>query len=109
VVAKDFAVLARFTDKSKNRPASEGFLKDYFLGGLRGLGTWGAAWFLDNGYHNFENLQEEDLQLLLEVIYRDGRIFTVKDVSNEPQEYFDSQNSKDRVLEVIDSYKNGRL
>ncbi|MGA3285102.1 MAG: hypothetical protein ABSD57_11680 [Verrucomicrobiota bacterium] len=110
VVAKDFAILARFTDKSKVLPSSEGYLKDFFLGGLRGLGTWGAAWFLDRRYNNFEGLEkDEDTQFLLEVTYRNGRIHDVTIVSDKPQSYFDREDSDERVREVIELYKTDRL
>jgi len=95
IIAKDYAILARFQDTSGGIAMNEGELHDYFLAGLRGLGTWGAAWFLDRRWEHFGSLGEDqtDLQMLLEVEYRHGKIYSVKDVSEEPQEYFNAQNN----------------
>ena len=79
IVAKDYAVLARFRDTSGKVTMNENLLNDYFLFGIRGLGTWGAAWFVDRKYTKFDKIDErEDFQYLLEVEYRDGRIFNVQ-------------------------------
>lgn len=107
IIAKDFAILARFQDKNNDIQMRDGYLQDYFLAGLRGLGTWGAAWFIDRKYHIFENRYEkEDIQLLLEVEYHDGRIFDVRDVSNKPQSYFDEENSAAAIKKNIARYKS---
>jgi hypothetical protein len=84
IFAKDFAIIARF----KNNQNDYG-LYDYFLAGIRGLGTWGAGWFIDRKYSRFDLLQsDEDIQLLLEIEFRNGRIIDVKDVSEKPEKYF---------------------
>lgn len=99
LVAKDFAVLARLSRQDSGYENDEPF-KDYFLGGIRGLGTWGAAWMLENQASAFRDIDPEaDLQRLLEVVYRDGRIFQVSDVSEKPASYFEEQ----RDSTVIDS------
>jgi hypothetical protein len=93
IIAKDFAVLARFRDTRQKVAMEDHYLQDYFLAGLRGLGTWGAAWFIDRKYEAFERLEDkQDFQFLLEVEYRNGRIFDVRDVSDEPQSYFHAEN-----------------
>jgi hypothetical protein len=62
---------------------------------------------MDRKYHNFENLDEKkDIQYLLEVEYRDGRIFDVRDVSDKPQNYFDFENSISGVRENISGFKS---
>ncbi len=105
IVAKDYAVLARFRDTHNTVAMNDHYLNDYFLSGIRGLGTWGAAWFVDRKYQIFENLDEkEDFQFLFEVEYRDGRIFDVKDVSDKPKKYFDEQNSTHIIRENIAAY-----
>lgn len=95
IVAKDFAILARFNKKDSSSPSmKEGVLKEYFLAGIRGLGTWGAGWFIDRISREFKYLKDdEEIQLLLEVEYRDGRIIDVQNVSERPQEYFNEQNN----------------
>ncbi len=107
IVAKDFAILARFRDTHNDIAMKEGNLQDYFLAGLRGLGTWGAAWFIDRKYHTFENQGDKgNLQFLLEVEYRDGRIFDVRDVSNKPQRYFDEENNIATIKRNIAIYRS---
>ena len=106
IVAKDFAVLARFRDTRRDVAMQDHYLQDYFLAGLRGLGTWGAAWFIDRQYQAFEDLDEKkDFQFLLEVEYRDGRICEVRDVSNKPQRYFDDENNLQVIRRNIEAYR----
>jgi len=106
IIAKDYAILARFRDTFSDVNMKDGYLQDYFLAGLRGLGTWGAAWFIDRKYHNFENVYEKkDLQFLLEVEYRDGRIFDVRDVSGKSQSYFDNENSLSVIRKNVSAFK----
>ena len=96
VFAKDFAILARFSDKRERAPMSSGTLKDYFIAGIRGLGTWGAAWFIDRRYnalHGHMQTDDCDIQMLLEVTYKNERIHDVRDVSGEPESYFRDENS----------------
>jgi hypothetical protein len=87
---------------------AEGTLKDYFIAGIRGLGTWGAGWFIDRRYDAFRPYQNSnrDIQMLLEVIYRDERIFDVRDISNEPRSYFEKQNSLSEIKKNIAEYRN---
>lgn len=107
IMAKDFAILARFQDMHNNIHMQDGYLQDYFLAGLRGLGTWGAAWFIDRKYHTFEpQYEKRDIQFLLEVEYRDGRIFDVRDVSNKGQDYFDEENGISQIRNNIADYKS---
>ena len=98
IVAKDYAILARFTDRR------EYGLKDYFLAGIRGLGTWGAGWYIDRRYKAFlqwENRDDGPIQLLLEVIYKDEEIHEVRDVSNEPPSYFENENDPATIQKYI--------
>ncbi len=41
IVAKDYAVLARMHSEAESPVMQDGVLKDFFLAGIRGLGTWG--------------------------------------------------------------------
>ena len=107
IIAKDYAVLARFKRTDRLPSMIEGSLKDYFLGGIRGLGTWGAGWFIDRKYDHFMKYEDdEDIQLLLEVEYRDGRIYDVRDVSEEEQAYFDKQNNLKTIRKIIKDYRS---
>jgi len=105
IIAKDYAVLARFPDRDEFSPTiSENKIKDYFLGGIRGLGTWGAGWFIDrryNAFNRFEEIDDSPIQFLLEVTYINEHIFNVIDVSNEKQEYFNSQNTLTTIRKAI--------
>lgn len=108
MIAKDFAVLARFDDTISGVATKGGFLKDYFIAGIRGLGTWGAAWYIDRKFTELTEFAEQgDIQLLLEVEYRDGRIVAVRDVSDKPQSYFDNQSDPKTVKKIIKEYEKG--
>ncbi|SYZ72487.1 conserved hypothetical protein [Candidatus Zixiibacteriota bacterium] len=107
IIAKDYAILARFRDAHSGTDMVEGELHDYFMMGLRGLGTWGAGWFIDRKYHHFNSFENDvNMQFLLEVEFRDGRIFDVTDVSSRSQEYFDSENKIETITERINEYKS---
>jgi hypothetical protein len=98
--ARDYAVLARFKVFSEKDDSS---FYHYFLGGIRGLGTWGAAWYVQNFPAKIGKLIEnneigDNIQILLEVTYRNYKIESVKDVSNENQKFFD-QNFSDQNIE----------
>lgn len=110
VIAKDYAVLARFSNNRLQHIISPNRCKDFFLGGIRGLGTWGAAWFIDRKFKFFEEIEENaDIQILLEVIYSNGRIFDVIDVSDRPQAYFDKENSDERIETLIKQHRSNSL
>lgn len=114
IVARDFAVMARFTDRETASQRGAPF-REYFVFGIRGLGTWGAAWFI---HHRADRLaeiisrqesrnrtkdgQELDVQALLQVTYHNHRIIDVVNVSAEKQDYFDDQNSQARIdIEIL--------
>lgn len=106
IVAKDYAVLARFNKPDTEGPMRHGTLKEYFLGGIRGLGTWGAGWYIDRQHERFRRYEDDDeFQLLLEVEYKDGRIAGVRDVSDENQKYFDEQNETATIERNIEGYR----
>jgi hypothetical protein len=106
IVAKDFAVLSRLRDQS-TRDGDDGPLYDYFFAGVRGLGTWGAAWFMDRRYCQFNKTDpNQNIEMLLEVVFRDGRILDARDVSSEPPSYFRDQNSSVRIRRTIRDYSS---
>ncbi len=106
IIAKDFAILARFRDTQSGVVMKHDHLNDYFLAGIRGLGTWGAAWFVDRKYEAFCALDEsQDFQYLLEIEYREGRIFDVRDVSDKPKAYFDEENKLTTVRRNIAAFR----
>ncbi|MEJ2147588.1 MAG: DUF4062 domain-containing protein [Acidobacteriota bacterium] len=94
-VAVDFAILARFDD------CHSGFedLRQFFVFGIRGLGTWGAAWYLDRCYGELQDKvpTEGSIQLLLKITYRNHRIASVEDVSHQTQAFFRSENDPDQI------------
>jgi len=99
VMVKDFAVLARLRRELADAPEP---LWDYFLAGVRGLGTWGAAWFVDREYKQLQRFDKaENIELLLEITYRDGRILEVADVSTKPPQYFLEANDPQVIEENI--------
>jgi hypothetical protein len=75
------------------------------LAGIRGLGTWGATWFIDKKLKELEVLPDDgDIQLLIEVLYKDGSIYDVKDVSSKTKKYFDDQNKIEVIKKTIIEY-----
>lgn len=106
IIVKDYTILARFKDRRKIVAMDYHYLNDFFLSGIRGLGTWGAGWFIDRKYQVFDNLDEKlDFQFLLEVEYRNGRIYDVKDVSDQPREYFEKENNINTIRKNITNFK----
>jgi hypothetical protein len=104
IYAKDFAVLSRFSDNRERLPMSSGTLKDYFFAGIRGLGTWGAAWFIDRRYNNLKKYCINDycdIQILLEVTYKNEQILDVRDVSMESESYFRNENDIRTIRKMI--------
>lgn len=105
VVAKDYAILARLTTAPRGFRGEDEPLREYFVGGIRGLGTWGAAWFLDRNYSYFRDIDPYgNVEVLLEVTYFDGQIHSVEDVSNRPQSYFTEQCKYSEIRASIDTF-----
>lgn len=98
MVGRDYAILARFRFDT---PAGGTPLYHYYLAGIRGLGTWGAGWFVAHCYEELAreagDVVSDDIQLVLEVKFKDYRIDGVRIVSHEPQDYFDQVNADDFV------------
>jgi hypothetical protein len=106
VLAKDYGVVARFRNIESIEITDQGFLYDYYFAGIRGLGTWGTAWFIDRKAKLLQGYSEEDdIQLLLEVTYKDGGIVDVIDVSDRPSEYFQEQIDPDYIRQQILTYR----
>jgi hypothetical protein len=105
IIAKDYAVLARFKSKRGSTKADGSDVWDYCVAGIHGLGTWGAGWFIDRKYEFFSKYSEDnDIQLLLEVTYRDNKIDDVKDVSEETKAYFSNQLTTKTINKEIATY-----
>ena len=108
IVARDYAVIGRFAvENPKGLTRGEPYFH-YYVAGIRGLGTWGAGWYIDRRPDELQRLTravENDLtglQVLLEVTYWNNRILSVDDVTSRDQEYFDSQNTDATIRSVID-------
>jgi hypothetical protein len=95
VRARDFAVVARF----RTREGGIDYF-DYFIGGIRGLGTWGAGWFIDRHPELLAGLVQRqcppgddrgDVQTILQVEFDSYRIRRVVDVGDRDQPYFDHE------------------
>lgn len=107
IVARDYAVLARFPNlDSKHLTRNDPFFH-YYVGGIRGLGTWGVGWYIERRPDQLERLVKEslepdgDVQVLLEVTFSNHRIVAVHDVSNKPRDYFEEQLSEAVLDQVI--------
>jgi hypothetical protein len=111
--ARDYAILARFSviPDEAYEPDKRYFY--YYLGGLRALGTWGAAWFIENCSARLARIIDDseskssdnssDIQLLLEVVYRDYKIIDVRNVSDEPESFFTERDSSEYIREQYDN------
>jgi len=91
---RDYAVLARLKVlQDPHHPHSESYFH-YFVGGVRGLGTWGIGHLIDHDSSQLVGMAQEhqegsgNLQLLLEVTYEHFRVTAVRDVSREPESFF---------------------
>lgn len=105
IIAKDYAIIARFRDVKDYHVETEELLHDYFFGGIRGLGTWGAAWFLDRRAKHFVDIEpDSNIQILLEVTYENGKIKDVVDVSNQNKAYFQKECSLATIRANIKEY-----
>lgn len=104
--AVDFAVVARFPDPLAMGNMELGALSSLFVFGIRGLGTWGAGWYLDRRFDEIdERLKKGDsYQALLRVEYRNYRIREVRDVSAEPQEFFDAELHDETIQKNISEF-----
>lgn len=103
----DFAVLARFRlDEDPHADQNEPFYQ-YFIAGIRGLGTWGAGWFIDRKPRDLEALVKSGsdcaVQAILKVTYQDFHIHDVENVSDKDQSYFDGimDEARDYVAKQV--------
>lgn len=106
IIVKDYAIIARFDRNTEYENPGTESLKSFFLAGIHGLGTWGASWLIDRKYGIFKDKEMDgDLQMLVEVEYKNGKIAKVIDVSDKNQEYFDNQNKKKNIQACINQFK----
>lgn len=92
--ARDYAVLARFKVPDSSSARDDEPFFHYFIGGIRGLGTWGASWYIEHCSKQLAELSAEnddDIQILLEVTYQNYKIIDVKNVSSKEQDFFDER------------------
>lgn len=105
IICRDYAILARFQNVDTT-VSDEGNLYEYYIAGIRGLGTWGASWYLDRKSKNLLNYPETgNIQILLEVTYMDGRIADVEDVSGKLSNYF---KERSRITFIRNQIENRR-
>ncbi len=107
IYAKDFAIISRFKIKDRNAANDKPFYH-YFIAGIRGLGTWGAGWYIDRfpdelAGISYENLGD-NIQILLEVTYYNYKIIDVKNVSDKKQDYFNEQNDINHIQSQIERH-----
>ncbi len=113
IYAKDYAVISRFAEDDTRDPLGTDKFYQYFIAGIRGLGTWGAGWFIDRRPDTLSALDRKamvpgephgDVQVLVEVIFDNYRIIDVQDVSDENQDYFKNQMATDYIRDQIDKH-----
>jgi hypothetical protein len=102
---RDYAVLARFRMYVDPESSGSEYYYHYFVGGIRGLGTWGIGYLIDHQSSRLVRMAEEavkghptdDVQILLEVTYENFRITRVRDVSEEGATFFDEHYSDEYI------------
>lgn len=105
IIVKDYGVIARFCDRDSEKRIDDGTLKDFFISGVRGLGTWGAAYFLDRYYKLLEKIPDDgDFQMLIEATYSNNQITEVIDVSEKNAHYFNEQKSPKVIKRIISEH-----
>ena len=108
VIAKDYAIVARM---KKAIPQIEEWtgtkVKEYFIAGIHGLGTWGATCYIDRNYHSFNFDTDENIQMLLEITYENGVVKEVIDVSDNDIEYFKKENELETVIANVQRFQSG--
>lgn len=99
--ARDFGLIARLPANDQDF-SRENQTFDYFITGIRGLGTWGAAWYIDRKFRELRAIgQTGRVEILLEIHYQRGYIVDAVDVSDKPSSYFIEQNSLSTVRKHI--------
>lgn len=105
--AVDFAVVARLPDPVGLVQPELRILSTLFVFGIRGLGTWGAAWYIDICYEELSKylFEGQSYQALLKVTYWNYRIREVIDVSDQPREFFDNEMNTNTIKKKISEFK----
>lgn len=114
---KDYAVFARFrvprSWNASRRKDTETFYH-YFVGGIRGLGTWGVGHLVDHessallamAEASMKGRSNEDVQILLEVTYENFRITEVSDVSDKKASYFAERDRDEFIDEQLEKRRD---
>lgn len=94
----DFAILARYREDDHHDSTSR-----VYAFGLRSLGTWGAAWFLEREIMRRATLpaQRDRYEVLLRVEFSGLSIRRVTDVSAKDQSFFDREMSEDFIRKRV--------
>jgi len=109
---RDYAILARFKLLKDPGDRSGEYYYHYFVGGIRGLGTWGMGYLLDHessrlvrmAKQQMERTGTEDIQLLLEVTYENFRVTRVRDVSEENGRFFAERYSDAYIRKQLERH-----
>jgi hypothetical protein len=110
VVARDYAVISRFQIPGTEHLTGGEPFYHYFIAGIRGLGTWGASWYIDRKPAELELLTRNsgaegcDVQAIVEVTFSNFRVVAVRDVSSMPARYFSEQLTDATIDSVIRDY-----
>ena len=107
IIGRDYAVISRFRIPNNN-PDGDDFFYHYYIAGIRGLGTWGAGWYIDRFPEKLSELVrfqgEDDVQAVLEITFENYRIVNVKDVSHCNQSYFYDRINDDFIKAEINEF-----
>ena len=109
---RDYAILARFKFFKDPDDREGEFYFHYFIGGIRGLGTWGVGHFIDHyssklvrcALDNIEKDGSDNVQMLLEVTYENFRITKVEDVSEREESFFKKRNTEKYIIKKLQDH-----
>lgn len=113
---RDYAVFARFrVPVSWDYPKGESSYH-YFVGGIRGLGTWGVGHLIDHQSSALLELVEREekrdendsFQLLLEITYENYRITRVRDTTNWTPAEFKKRSQRSYIETKLKSHSAWR-
>lgn len=111
---RDYAIFARFKLYKDFEDRRGEFFYHYFIGGIRGLGTWGVGHLIDHQSSmlvriaNQQILSDEtaDIQMLLEVTYENFRVTRAIDVSNMDEAFFTERYNEKYIKEHLERHSD---
>jgi hypothetical protein len=109
---RDYAIFARFKLFKDFEEQDGEYFYHYFIGGIRGLGTWGVGYLIDHNSSKLVRIANKQMnydgnvQMLLEVIYENFRIKEVNDISDKKESFFKERYSDVFINKQLNGHSN---